>query len=1039
MNLMKNRTIVLLLLLPALFSCTAGRPEITWSVMHPTQLDTVYMQRLIDESSKHPVDNFEVCGGCNSGCEGSLDGLLLFEEYPLAEAAQNREVVLHNQASLRRIIDMAHGIGKEVYYWHREVLCNDGVVASIPSLLDENGEFDLLGEPYEKFLRYKIRKTFETVPDLDGIVLTLTEASFSALHNSRPDLYPPEKVVEKIGTIFAEELYSRGKRFILRSFGSIEEDYLAIQEGAARIAEKYRFEVETKITPYDFDPFLPDNPFLNKIKGCTLGAECDVLGEFLGCGRMLPEQVEEIHRYVNFARRKKVDRYTIRLDRKGKSIFDVYPINLYAYEQAIINPGKSPEEVRREYYSASYSPAMTDILCRMSRDGMDCVKKTQYIAGNLIFHWYPTTPDLRLLKASGVLGTFMKEGNLSRGRKQWAILSFNDVPGRENIIREKNEAIEIADRNLRILGEVKDSLTAEDYRRLSEGWTVSKAEAESIGELCKVLCAYFGDMEQRRDVPAALNEARAAMDSHLSGKWLLRPLPGMADRIVEEYPMELALRKKLDASSRDYVLPGCISDQGRVEHYMLGSFCRVEDGRPVATVGNAVFPNCYLAMSLKGSEKPSCIVVRGKGECLVSVNGDEFRIVIDGDQGIVPVPAAGEYEVVLRKAPAGDYPDVVSVSLEDDALKEMAERALNFCEKQSLRMYDRIFPQRGLLVDRTGTDGQFIAAVPEQWTAGFFPGTLWLLYEHSGNPALRAAAEEMTSRMFAQQYNCNTHDIGFMMNCSYGQALRITGDRKKYADIVRNSAESLSSRFNEKVGCIRSWNNSEKKNWKYAVIIDNMMNLELLLNASSLYEDDKYRNIAVTHAETTMKNHFRENGSCFHLVDYDDVDGSVRARQTAQGLADDSSWARGQAWALYGYTVMYRGTGRDDFLGQALKVAGYIAANGNYPSDRIPYWDFDDRSGIATPRDASASAVIASACLELAGYAPEKAEELRLLASKILVSLSSDRYSAALGENSDFILKHSTINKPKGNFDTAVVYADYYYVEALTRLLGYLQ
>lgn len=660
---MKNTAATLLSLL-VLFSCTEKRPEITWSVMHPTDLDTLYMQRLIDECVNHPMDNFEVCGGCNSGCDGSLDGLLLFEEYPLAEAAQNREMVLHNQASLKRIVEMAHGIGKEVYYWHREVLCNDGVIASIPELLDENGEFDLLGEPYGNFLRYKIRKTFEIVPDLDGIVLTLTEASFSALHNSRPDIYPPEKVVERIGGIFADELKSRGKRLILRSFGSIEEDYLAIQAGAKEMAKKYSFEVETKITPYDFDPFLPDNPFLNKIKGCTLGAECDVLGEFLGCGRMLPEQVEEIHRYVSFAQKKKVDRYTIRLDRKGKSVFEVYPINLYAYEQAIINPGKSPEEVRRDYYSAYYSPAMTDILCKMSRDGMECVKKTQYIAGNLIFHWYPTTPDLRLLKASGVLGTFIKEGDLSRGRKQWAILSFNDVPGRENIIREKQEAVEIADRNLQVLETVKDSLTAEDYRRLSEGWMVSKAESESIGELCKVICAYFSDMEARLEDPVGLKAARADMDRVLGDKWLLRPIPGIADRFIEEYPMELALRKNLDAVAEDYVLPGCVSDQGKVEHYMLGSFCRVEAGRPVATAGNAVFPNCYLAMSLKGCGKPSRIAVRGNGECLVSVNGKESRVVTDGDQGIIDVPAAGKYEVVIRKAPGGNYPDIESVSLE---------------------------------------------------------------------------------------------------------------------------------------------------------------------------------------------------------------------------------------------------------------------------------------------------------------------------------------------------------------------------------------
>ncbi|MBQ9547584.1 MAG: hypothetical protein IJV01_00285 [Bacteroidales bacterium] len=635
-------------------------PQISWSLMHPEKLDSVYMQRIVAESAKHPVNHFEICGGDAVG----LDGLMLYEEYPLAAAAQDMEKVLESRAQLRSIVRMAHEAGKEIYFWHREILCNEGVIATFPDLLGQDGEFDLFGKTYEQLLRYKIGKTFELVPDLDGIVLTLTEARYSVLHHSRPDLYPPEKVVAHIGGIFADELEARGKRFIMRTFGSISEDYEAIMAGNALLAKNHKFEVETKITPYDFDPFLPDNPFLVKVPGTTLGAECEVSGEFMGCARMLAEQIEDIVRYARFARKRGVDRITIRLDRRGKTIFDIYPINLYAYEQALQHPRMTADQIRHSYYSARYPDDICDSLCVMSKEGMEVVRKTEYIDGNLIFHTFPFPPKLHLIKAGGILDVFAPNGSLGNARKQWGILSNQDVPGRAQILREKEAAVALVHRNLRRLDSIKERLDAHDRKRLEEAWAYSLGESVSVLGLCRLICAYFDEMEARSDVAPSLHAAFDSLSGSIEDLTLLRPIPELARCICEEYPSELALRKELDGLAVDYVLPGCITDQIRTEHYMHGCLYDVLPGRPVVQIGNPVFPNGYLTVHLKGTEKAATLLLKGEACCRVRVNGTDYDVDLSSGSAQLPLPAAGSYELsVFKQVGSSVFPVLEAIAV----------------------------------------------------------------------------------------------------------------------------------------------------------------------------------------------------------------------------------------------------------------------------------------------------------------------------------------------------------------------------------------
>lgn len=317
------------------------------------------------------------------------------------------------------------------------------------------------------------------------------------------------------------------------------------------------------------------------------------------------------------------------------------------------------------------------------------------------------------------------------------------------------------------------------------------------------------------------------------------------------------------------------------------------------------------------------------------------------------------------------------------------------------------------------------------WVSGFFPGTLWLLYGETQDPSWLWRARRRTAALAGLSSYERTHDLGFMVGCPVGLGLRLTGD-KAYERLLVETSETLLKRFDPKVGLIRSWDNKNRQPDPYLVIIDNMMNLELLFEASLMSGDSTFYNIAVSHANTTMKNHFRADNSCYHVVDYDPETGEVRKKQTAQGYADESAWARGQAWAFYGYTMCYRYTHDAKYLEQAEKVYNFIFNNKNLPKDLVPYWDFEAPNIPNEPRDASAAACTASALYELSTYVPNKG--YKETADKIMESLGSPAYRAAVGTNGNFILMHSVGSIPHGaEIDVPLNYADYYFLESLIR------
>ncbi len=324
---------------------------------------------------------------------------------------------------------------------------------------------------------------------------------------------------------------------------------------------------------------------------------------------------------------------------------------------------------------------------------------------------------------------------------------------------------------------------------------------------------------------------------------------------------------------------------------------------------------------------------------------------------------------------------------------------------------------------------------PRDWTSGFFPGSLWLLYEYTNKDFWLDDAFKRTAGIEGQKFNTGTHDLGFMLGCSFGNGYRLFDD-PTYEGILIQAAKSLASRFNANVGCIRSW---DFGSWEFPVIIDNMMNLELLFQATKLTGDSSYWDKAVSHADVTLLHHFRDDFSSFHVVDYNQTTGDTIGKSTHQGYSAESAWARGQAWGLYGYTMCYRFTKDTRYLELAENIALFMIDHDHLPADLVPYWDFDAPAIPNEPRDVAAAAIMCSALFELSQFSDLYGDSFLNVAIDQVKTLASGDYTAALDSNNNFILMHGTGSYPAGSeVDSPLNYADYYFLQALTRYRRHL-
>ncbi len=362
--------------------------------------------------------------------------------------------------------------------------------------------------------------------------------------------------------------------------------------------------------------------------------------------------------------------------------------------------------------------------------------------------------------------------------------------------------------------------------------------------------------------------------------------------------------------------------------------------------------------------------------------------------------------------------------------------ALDYCATQTQRTLTELRGDSGIdytMMPRNIADSlnhwHCRKATKDEWCAGFWPGVLWYDYEYTSNEKIKAEAEKFTASLgYLSQIPAYDHDLGFLVFCSYGNGYRLTKNRE-YRQVILDTADSLATLFNPRVGTILSWpREREPRN----TIMDNLINLEMLFWAAKNGENKCLYDIAVAHADRSMQSLFRPDYTSYHVAVFDTITGNLLQSVTHQGYSDESMWARGQAWAIYGYTMIYRETKDPKYLDFVQHVADVYLDQ--LPEDYIPYWDFSAPGIPDAPRDASAAAIIASGLLELSTFLPsERADRYRTAAEKMLTNLSSDRYQSRKSKPS--FLLHSTGHWPNNSeVDASIIYADYYYIEALLRL-----
>ena len=655
------------------------RLTLSWSLFQPTLPEPSVMPRVIEKADEYGVESFDLIGASHIW-RGNLDGCLLFEEYPDVRRERDEATVLDTRRRLNRIVEMIHGSGRKATYWHREVMIEKGLLACVTGLLDSNGEVDFSGEAYWELLRNKLSEFFRAVPGMDGIVLTLTEADYSVINNSDKEKYPPVEVAARMIATFAEQLAALGKSLTVRTFGSIDADCATLSAAIDKALGAWEFEVESKITPFDWHLFRDRTPYLKKRPRGTLAAEFDLLGEFFGQGEVPCLYPELIVKEVEFARKAGCHRVSGRIDCARRTCLDsVHEFNVYAFSSAVRNPGITAGEIWASWASRKWGKAASRLVPLMKRS-LDMAKKSFYIDGHMMAQYYFASFHHMML--GGTFALFRPGIPLDFARDLWSVLSEKTTPLREAIVREKAEAVEIADWAHETVVALGDAIPAPEYEMIKRAWRHARHTTRMHLATAEIIKGYFDDMEDGAECPGRLNGAtersldvaRAAAQEACEelGRTLAGALPayepilqaeaafvrqvaseeqtGEKESFVEEfaryvvenaeifrsfYAAERAARNQWedDGAVVDCVICGGLADEWRITRVMHGSGVEIRDGRPVRMAGNRVFPSGsleYQMMTCRDGASELLVVLHGAG--------GPARVTVDGVTTVAEPP-----------------------------------------------------------------------------------------------------------------------------------------------------------------------------------------------------------------------------------------------------------------------------------------------------------------------------------------------------------------------------------------------------------------
>jgi hypothetical protein len=605
--------------------------EITWSLFHPVAPDPVQMEKYIEEAAKYKVGSFEICGLERAG----LDRYLLYEDHHPVRRQKDEAAVENAREEMNRIVRMTHDSGRKITFWHREVHLPEGMTDALPELLDDSGEIDFNSDTYWNFIRCKIGEFFRAVPGMDGLVLTLTESDYSVVHNSDTGKYPPVQTAARLIKTFAETLDRLGKSLTFRTFGSIDEDYQVLSTAADIALEEYEFEIETKITPYDWSLYLPPNRYIKKRKRGTSAAEFDVVGEFFGLGEipcLFPERLIE---HVKFAMTKGCGRLSARLDRLGRTVIgSVNEMNLYAFETAAENPECSLDEIWSGYAKERWGEASRELIPVM-KSSEEMIKKSYYIDGHM-FSQNPI-PSWHMIMLGGIFSVFKENIPLDFTDGLWSMLSEKTTPTRREILKEKKEAVSIAEEGYRRVQSVKEKIPSGERELIINAWDKARYITQMHLNTARVLTEYFEEMEKGVRVPEKLF-GLLEESARYAGKAITTFTEGLvyefAQAVVENskhfkehYTAEYAAQLEWENKEAiiDYVVCGGITYEWRVKRYMHASKPLIIDGRPSRIVGNSVFPNGFLEYRMMVDP-----LKRNEALILFHGSGGALRLIING-------------------------------------------------------------------------------------------------------------------------------------------------------------------------------------------------------------------------------------------------------------------------------------------------------------------------------------------------------------------------------------------------------------------------